>query len=201
MLFFYGNGMYLKAAEEEFEEFRRLGVNVMIPEYVGYGMSGGQASESGCYATADAAYEHLRNRKDIDPNKIIASGWSLGGAVAIDLASRRPVAGLMTFSAFTRMAETVRHHYPWLPASLLLRHRFESLRKLPHVQAPILMGHGKRDEIIPFPMMARLAAAAKSPVKTFAVDGAGHNDFFLVAGPRLQEEIRGFLATLDKASR
>ena len=71
--------------------FRRLGANVMIPDYVGYGLSGGSPSEAGCYATADTAYEHLKGRKDVDPGKIVAAGWSMGGGVAVDLAARRPV--------------------------------------------------------------------------------------------------------------
>src|SRR5579883_1954620 len=86
ILFFYGNAMNLSESLDDFRFFRTLGVNVMIPEYVGYGMSGGQAGETGCQATADAAYSHLLTRKDIDPTRIIVAGWSLGGAVAIDLA-------------------------------------------------------------------------------------------------------------------
>ena len=62
----------------------------------GAGMSDGQASEAGCYATADAACEHLLDRPEVDGRRIIAAGWSLGSGVAIDLASRRPVAGLAT---------------------------------------------------------------------------------------------------------
>jgi hypothetical protein len=88
MLYFYGNAMCVNDALPEFDRFRRLGLNVMIPDYVGYGMSGGKPSESGCYATADAAFAHLLKRKDVDPAKIVVAGWSLGGAVAIDLASR-----------------------------------------------------------------------------------------------------------------
>ena len=69
LLYFYGNGMCLNDALDAFDHFRRLGANVLIPEYVGYGMSGGQPSESGCRATADAAYDHLQRRKDVDPRR------------------------------------------------------------------------------------------------------------------------------------
>lgn len=196
ILFFYGNGMHVRAALEEFEAFRRLGANVMIPDYVGYGMSDGRPSEAGCYATADAAYAHLLKRTDIDPRKIVAAGWSLGGAVAIDLASREGVAGLAIFSSFTRMADVVREHYPFLPANLLLRHRFESERKLARVRCPILIGHGLADEIIPAAMSDRLARAALGPVTQFSVRGAGHNDFFLVGGPQVNSVLEAFLKTL-----
>jgi pimeloyl-ACP methyl ester carboxylesterase len=197
ILYFYGNGMYLKAALPEFDDFRRLGANVMVAEYVGYGMSDGTPSESGCYATADAAYEHLLKRKDIDPKKIVVAGWSLGGAVAIDLASRRPVAGLVSFCSFTRMVEVVRVHMPFLPASLLLRHRFESEQKIARIGCPSLIGHGTSDEIIPYPMSDRLARAAGGRVTQFAVKGAGHNDFFLVGGPEIKDALQKFLEGIE----
>jgi len=113
LLYFYGNGMCLNDTSEQFDHFRRLGANVLIPEYVGYGMSGGQPSETGCRATADAAYDHLHSRRDVDPRAIVAVGWSLGGAVAIDLASRRPVAGLAAFSTFTSLVEMARRNFPF----------------------------------------------------------------------------------------
>ena len=87
MIFFYGNAMCLNYADGQLEEFRRLGLNVLIPEYVGYGMSGGSASERGCQATALAAYDYLVLERKVPHEHIIAAGWSLGGAVAIDLAS------------------------------------------------------------------------------------------------------------------
>ena len=115
ILFCYGNAMCVHSALQMFNEFRHMDVNVIIPEYAGFGMSDGVASEAGCYASADAAYEHLLTRADIDKNKIIIAGWSLGGAVAIDLASRKPAAGLATFSSFTSMAGMGHNLYPFLP--------------------------------------------------------------------------------------
>ena len=126
ILYFYGNAMCLNDTMFEFDHFRRLGLNVLIPEFVGYGMSGGKPSEAGCRDTADAAFAHLQERKDINPKKIVAAGWSLGGAVAVDLAARKPVAGLISFCTFTSMTDMSRRSFPFLPASLLLRHRFDS---------------------------------------------------------------------------
>ena len=59
MLFFYGNGTYMTACQGLFEGLRRLGINVLIPEYPGSGMSEGRTDERGCYAGADAAYDYL----------------------------------------------------------------------------------------------------------------------------------------------
>jgi len=193
LLYFYGNAMSLSDAVDQVEHFRRLGANVMTPDYVGYGMSGGKPSESGCQSTADAALAHLLKRKDIDPTKIIAAGWSLGAAVAIDLASRSNVAGLISFCTFTSMGDMARRTLPYVPASILLRHRFENLSKIAKVKCPILIGHGRRDTLIPHSMSDQLAKACKVPSMRFSVDEAGHNDFFSVGGEQVLDSMRTFL--------
>lgn len=198
LIYFYGNAMCLSDAVDQVEHFRRLGVNVLTPDYVGYGMSGGKASESGCQATADAALAHLKGRKDVDPNKIIAAGWSLGGAVAIDLASRGKVAGVISFCTFTSMAEMARRNLPLLPASLLLRHRFDNESKIAKVTCPILIGHGRRDTLIPHSMSDRLAEAARAPVMRFTVEEAGHNDFYATGGDQVLDAMRTFLAPYSR---
>ncbi|HTW94006.1 MAG TPA: hypothetical protein VMD30_04370, partial [Tepidisphaeraceae bacterium] len=80
IIYFYGNGSCLADSTQQFEDFRRLGANVIMADYEGYGMSGGKASETGCYDTADAEYDYLRGRGDIDMSRIVPIGWSLGGA-------------------------------------------------------------------------------------------------------------------------
>jgi uncharacterized protein len=196
VIFFYGNAMCLAQAREEFGNFRRSGFNVIVPEYVGYGMSSGEACEQACYAAADAAYEYLQTRDDIDKSKIVAAGWSLGGAVAIDLASRKKLAGLATFSTFTSMADMGNSAFPFLPSftlSFILRHHFSSESKIAKVQCPVLIGHSRGDRIIPFRMADRLAAAAPSPAKRITIDKPDHNSFFAGGGETVWNGIREFL--------
>lgn len=199
LLFFYGNAMCLRDSQYEHERFRRLGINVLIPEYVGYGMSGGSPSELGCRETALAAWDYLVKTRGAAPGSIVVGGWSLGGAVAVDLATRRPAAGLIMLSSFTSAVDMARRIVPFLPASLLLRHRFESLDKIKRIQSPALIGHGRRDGIIPFSMAERLAAAAGGPVTTLWIDDADHNDFLDIAGERLDRAIERFVASLPPA--
>lgn len=199
LLYFYGNGYNLRdAVASDFEPFRRLGFNVMIPDYVGYGMSGGKPSEQGCYATADAAYEHLLGREDVDPAHLVVAGRSLGGAVAIDLAAQRKVAGLVAFCTFTRMREMASRQLPYVPVSLLLKHRFESLSKIPEVTCPILLGHGEDDDFVPPAMADSLAAAAKVPVRVFKVAGANHTNFYEVGREQVLRELSEFVESLPK---
>jgi fermentation-respiration switch protein FrsA (DUF1100 family) len=192
MVFFYGNAMCLHDASFLLEQFRRLGINVLIPEYVGYGMSSGRPSEHGCRATALAAYDFLVANRGCDAKRVIAAGWSLGGAVAIDLASLREVGGLIAFSSFTSAVDMARRLVPFVPASFLLHHRFDSIDKIAKISCPTLIGHGRLDDIIPFSMGQKLAAMAKGPVTKLWIDNAQHNDFFDVGGKRIDRSIAQF---------
>ena len=194
--FFYGNGSCMAYSTDVFDHVRRLGANVIIPEFEGYGMSAGKPSERGCYAAADAAYDYLLSRDDIDAKKIVLMGWSLGAAAAIDLASRRPVAGLVTLSAFTTLPDMAHSAIPWLPTSLLLKYRLDNVGKLPGISCPILIIHGIDDDIVPFAMAARIAASAKGNVTRMNVQGAGHNDIFDVGGEKLWLRLGEFLGNL-----
>jgi pimeloyl-ACP methyl ester carboxylesterase len=203
LIYFYGNAMCLKDAVEEFQQFRRLGCNVLAVEYEGYGMSEGAAGEQGCYNAAEAAYQYLLTRTDIDRTKIVPTGWSLGAAVAIDLAAKHANQGhikaVMTFSAFTSVADVGRFHYPVLPVSMLLRHKFLSEEKIAKIAVPILIGHGKKDTIVPYPMSDRLAKAAQNaglPVTRLTLDKAAHNDFFYEGEDAINQSVENFLRPL-----
>lgn len=195
LIFFYGNGMSMADCMGEFRKFRKLGANVLIPDFAGYGMSGGKPSEQSFYATADACWGHLVTRPDVDPTKIVPAGWSIGAGVAVELASRKPVAGLVTFSAFTSMPDMGRQLLPWLPTSLLLKHRFENEQKLRQIDVPALIIHGRDDRIIPFRMSERLAAAAKGSVTTLWVD-TDHNDLFDLGQDQILPALGQFLADI-----
>jgi pimeloyl-ACP methyl ester carboxylesterase len=199
VVYFYGNGMCLADSRPEFDRFRELGVNVLIPDYVGYGMSSGKPSERALYATADAVHEHLRARMGIEPRRIVAAGWSLGGAVAIDLAHRHPVGGLLVFSAFTSTVDMARRLLPLLPHGVLVRHRFENLRKIAEVRVPTFIAHGRRDGIIPYAMSEQLRrAAAGRPLVFLPIAAADHNDFFEKADAELTPALADFLESLAR---
>lgn len=185
VLFFYGNGHYLANhhLQHLFDALRRIGANVMIPEYVGYGLSSGEACEAGCYATADAAWRHLLSRPGVDPTRVVAAGASLGGAVAIDLASReRGVAGLITLITFSSMPDMARAVHPALPIWRFIRHKFQSESKMPRVTCPTLVIHSTGDALVPYAMADRLAAACGGPVSRLRIEGAGHSSVEMLEG-------------------
>jgi hypothetical protein len=194
IIYFYGNGDCLRWSTDIFQNFRRLGANVLIPEFVGYPLSGGKPSEANVYATANAAYEYLRNAQKVEPAKIVLVGRSLGSAAAIDLASRQPVGGLVTISAFTTMGEMAQKVVPIFPVRLVLSSQFPNIDKISKVSCPILLMHGDRDNFVPFGMMARLAAAARGPVTQLTIPGADHNSVFVAGRQLVEQKVAEFLS-------
>ncbi|MFN3648728.1 MAG: alpha/beta hydrolase [Armatimonadota bacterium] len=193
LLYFYGNRMVAADALPTLQAFQRLGAAVLTPDYAGYGESPGRPSEQGCYAAAESAYAWLRAQPGGESADVYASGWSLGGAVAAELAVRHPVRGLALFSTFTSMEELAARQYPWLPTGILLRHRFRTERKLPRVHCPVLIGYGALDPVAPPWMGRRLAEVAGGEVRLLEVEGAGHNDFFEAGGDRVLAAMRELL--------
>lgn len=194
VLYFYGNGSSLANSADIFNELRQRGANVLVTEYPGYGMSQGKPNEPAFYAAADAAYDFLAGRPEVDAKKFIAMGWSMGAGVAIDLASRRPMAGVITVSAFTTLPKVAKKVTPWLPVSLLLRSRFDNETKIASLHCPILLLHGTADTLVPASMADELAAAASSgSARVQKIPGAGHNDVFFAGGAAMWNSIADFI--------
>jgi pimeloyl-ACP methyl ester carboxylesterase len=193
ILYFYGNGGAIAWSMDQFDQFRRLRANVLVPDLVGFGMSGGKPSEQNLYATADASYDYLIHRAGIDPHKIIPFGWSMGGAVAIDTASRKPVAGVATFNAFTSMPEMAHLVLPWFPSATMCKYRFENERKIAGISVPAFICNGMRDTLVPPTMSDRLAKAAKGPVTRLTIATADHNTIFIAKPKDLFAALRKFV--------
>jgi len=168
----------------------RLGVSIFIFDYRGYGRSQGMPSEEGSYRDAQAALAYLHSRPDVDNEAVVIFGRSLGGAVAVDLASKYPCLGLILESTFTSLVD-IFEMPPTIPPI-----KYDSLAKIKRVRAPLLMLHGNRDEVVPFESGYMLYKAANQPKKFCAIDGAGHNDTYIVGGEGYFAAIQEFIAGL-----
>lgn len=202
VIWFYGNAQCIAHALQQVDLLRRCGANVLIADYLGYGLSEGRPSEAGCYQTALALYEHAMSREDIDRGKLVAGGWSLGAAVAIDLASRKQMVGLMTFSAYTSKRELAKRQFPGVPSEAI-EHPFLSEDKIRTVTCPTLIVHGRRDTLVPFAMSEALRQVARGTVTYLPIDRAGHNDLFSLGAELIETSLREFLkqVTSTPASR
>jgi pimeloyl-ACP methyl ester carboxylesterase len=181
VVFFYGAEQTLSAPRDQiiFRGLRAMGANVFIPEFPGHGMSEGTATEAGLYATADVALDYVLSRPEVNPKRIIAAGMSRGTAVAIDLASRRPVAGLIAVGAFTSAADVLSNTATWMPRwlarSVASDCRFDSLSKIARVKCPVLFVCGGRDTTTPPWMTDQLAAATPATVTKHLIEHSPHN--------------------------
>jgi fermentation-respiration switch protein FrsA (DUF1100 family) len=196
VLYLHGNAGNLSHRGGAMAEARAaLGESVLIIDYPGYGRSDGSPSEAGCYAAADAAYDWLTKEQKIPPGNVIIYGASLGGGVAVDLASRRDHRALVLVKTFTSMPDVAQGLYPWLPVRWLMRNRYESLAKIKQCKRPVFVAHGTADTLIPFAHGERLHEAANAPKRFLPMHGLDHNDgvsgdFFRV--------LRDFLAEAEK---
>jgi hypothetical protein len=193
LLWFHGNAENIGYGLEHLMFYSRLAVNVLALDYRGYGKSEGSPDEAGVYRDANAAYDYLIRQRRIQPKNIVVFGHSLGGAVAIDLASRRECGGLIVQSSFTSAKDMARRMFRIPLFEYLPKSQFDSLAKIRLVRAPILIIHGTADKVVPFSMGQRLFGAAPEPKFFFPVKDAGHNNLVEVGGDRLLDRLKSFL--------
>ena len=165
--------------------------------YRGYGLSEGRPGEAALVADAIAIHDRLAARDDVDPNRIVVLGRSLGSGVAVQLAASRPVRAVVLVSPFDSLRSIARKQYPFVPVSLLLEHPFDSLARAPGIEAPLLVLAGGRDRLIPPAFSQRLHDAWAGPKRWTLIPEADHND--VDTGPGYWPPIREFLASLAPA--
>jgi abhydrolase domain-containing protein 17 len=194
LLYSHGNAEDIGLLRSTLEELRRLGFSVFAYDYQGYGTSGGTPSEAHACQDIDAAYNYLINDLGIPPHRIIAYGRSIGGAVAIDLAHRKLLGGLILESSFLSAYRIVTR-IPLFPFD-----KFQNLAKIKKVHCPVLILHGKQDQTAPFWHGERLFQEANAPKKALWVDKAGHNNIPEAAASRYKQALQEF-ATLCATNR
>jgi uncharacterized protein len=175
--------------------FHQAGFSVLLFDYRGYGGNAGEPSEDGVAADARAARAWLAGQPDVDADRIVYFGESLGAAVAVGLAVQSQPAALVLRSPFTSLADVGAAHYPWLPVRRLLLDRYPSIDRIAAVRAPVLVIAGDCDDIVPMSLSRRLYDAAGDPKRFVVVPGAGHNDPELVDGRQMMAEITGFMSS------
>tara|TARA_B100000315_G_C14513941_1_gene558322 strand:- start:65 stop:871 length:807 start_codon:yes stop_codon:yes gene_type:complete len=194
LLYLHGNGGNISHRLDKIEVLLKTGANVFIVDYRGYGESTGKPSEKGLYLDAKAAYEHL-NKIRIPGDKIILYGESLGGAVAIDLATKFKTRAIIIEGAFSSAKDMGRIFYPFIPP-ILLPDIFDSFSKIKEVNIPKLFIHSQDDEIVPFSLAEKLYENATQPKKLIKTKG-GHNSGYVDSFDLYLSSIYEFIAGLD----
>jgi len=187
LIFAHGNAGNMGDRLFKIQFLYELALNVFIFDYRGYGKSQGIPSEAGIYRDAQAAYDYLKARGDTDMERIIIYGASLGGAVAIDLATQRKAALLIVESSITNALDMAHIHYPFVP-SFFLRLKFDSVSKVKQLTVPKLFIHSPGDEVVPYWVGKKLFAAAAEPKRFLKISGA-HNDASIASDPAAMVEL------------
>lgn len=171
VIFAHGNGELIDFWPDELRTFTEFGVGVLLVEYPGYGRSEGSPSERSITDAFVRAYDYLVSKKNVDSSRIVFTGRSLGSGAVCALAEKRRPAAIILMSAFTSIRS---FSSKYLVPGFLMRDPFDNLKVVASYDGPVLVVHGRHDEIIPFSHGVALSKAAKKAV-LIAYD-CGHND-------------------------
>ena len=177
VLYCHGNGEDVAGLGEYMDTLRdRHGVSLFAFDFRGYGRSEGRPEEGGIIADACAAQQWLAQRAGVSTTDIVLWGRSIGGAIAVQVAADYGARGLILERTFTSLPDVAARHYWWLPVRLLMRNRFDSLRRIGAYHGPLLQSHGTADEIVPYELGQQLfAAAAATPKQFVTMPDVTHN--------------------------
>jgi fermentation-respiration switch protein FrsA (DUF1100 family) len=190
LLLCHGQAGNLSARGQGLPEYARLfNASMLIFDYPGYGISDGEPTEQGCYDAAESAYDWLR-AKGFKPEQIIIYGESLGGGVAIELATRRAHSALLLVNTFANLPEVAQRVYPWAPVVPVMRNRFDSESRIAKCRSPIFLTHGTADRLIPFAHSLRLYEKITATKEFLTREGKNHTD---PLGPDALEQMHAFL--------
>lgn len=176
ILYFHGNAGDLSGWQFVAEDFTAAGFSLFIIDYRGYGKSSGSISENGFYLDAKAAYDFLKDKKNIAASQILIYGRSIGSGVAVQLAAQNKCRGLILESPYSSLGKLANEKLPFFFPSLYLKYDFNSIEKINLVKCPVVFIHGTNDEIIPSTHTERLFKKFEGTKKKIIVPGGSHND-------------------------
>ena len=203
VIFLHGNGETATSEMQLYDLLNDKGISVIAPDYRGYGLTGGEFSEGGCFEAAHAAYDWLICDKGVKPTDVIPLGYSLGSGVAVELAATEQVGGLILQAPYHSGRELLPYwikkfglpgegskgffERPFAPMILRRKisseHSFATDSRLDKITCPALIFHGDSDTIIPVAHGRKVLAGLSSRQKELVIVPCGeHNDFQFVMG-------------------
>ena len=193
LLWFHGNAGNLSHRLDNIQRFLSLNLNIFIFDYRGYGKSEGEPDEEGIYIDSLAAYDRILKIEGVSVESLFLFGRSLGGICAVQTALKNPARGLILESVFTSASDMSRKIFPLIPLGWAIRSKLDAISKVPRLALPKLFLHGNRDEIVPFVLGKKLFDAAVEPKTFYAIEGAGHNDAYIIGGSQYYKVLDEFI--------
>jgi len=192
VLFFHGNGGNISHRIHTAMMINRMGYNLFIIDYRGYGKSSGSPSEDGTFLDASAAWDYLIKQKNKIPENIIVWGRSLGGSVAAWTAKEKKSAILICESSFMNLSEIVNNHQSCIPGFILAGNDYNTIEYVKSAKCPLLVIHSKQDEVVPFYHGQEIFKASKNKKKFILIHGR-HNTGYFESSDIYIPEIEKFL--------
>ena len=177
VLFIHGNGEQLADGDRRAAALRERGLGYLGVEYPGYGLAEGAPGEASILQAARTAAHYLTTLRRVPNERVVLYGQSLGSGAATALAHDGVGGRLALVTPFTSITDAAGHHFPWLPVRWLVKDRFDSLKRAPDVQVPVLIIHGTQDGVVPYAHGKKLSETFPN-ARLLTVEGAGHNDLF-----------------------
>ena len=193
ILFLHGNAGSLENRIHKINHFKDMNVNFLLISWRGFSGNKGKPTEEGLYQDARSAVAWLKS-KDISENNIIIYGESLGTGVATEIAQNKNFGGIILESPFTSMIDAGKDKYPYLPVRLLLKDKYESDKKIKNIKSPILIMHGKVDNIVPFHMGKRMYELANQPKYFYFSE---YDDHMMEYNEKLLKALKDFVKSLN----
>jgi len=193
ILFLHGNAGSLENRIHKINHFKDMNVNFLLVSWRGFSGNKGKPTEKGLYLDAKGAVAWLKS-KGIRENNIIIYGESLGTGVATEIAQNKNFGGIILESPFTSMIAAGKDKYPYLPVRLLLKDKYESDKKIKNINSPILIMHGKVDNIVPFHMGKKMYELANEPKYSYFSD---YDDHMMEYNQNLLLELKNFITSLN----
>ncbi|MBT5472205.1 MAG: alpha/beta hydrolase [Nitrospina sp.] len=194
LLWFHGNAGNLSHRLDNIQRLLPLNINIFIFDYRGYGKSEGAPDEKGIYRDSLAAYNKVLELEGVSVDSLFLFGRSLGGICAVETALNNPARGLILESVFTSAADMSRKIFPLFPLGWAIRSKLDAIGKVAQIKLPKLILHGDRDEIVPFDLGRKLYDAAADPKIFYTIEGAGHNDTYIMGGHDYYQALDGFIS-------
>ena len=189
LVFFHGNAGDLSNRIYKLNELDKLNINILLISWRGFSGNEGYPTEKNLYEDAEAAIKWL-NKKKVSNSQIILYGESLGTGVAVEIASKNNFNSIILESPFTSIENSAKIYYPYLPVSFLLKDRYDSIGKIKKINSPILIMHGRKDDIVPFFMGKKLFEKANSPKDSYFTD---IDDHMMEFNSQLLNKIKDFI--------
>jgi len=193
ILFLHGNAGSLENRIHKINHFNYMDVNFLMIAWRGFSGNEGRPTESGLYEDARSAVQWLKD-KGVTEKNIIIYGESLGTGVAVEIAQNKNFAGIILESPFTSMIAAGKDKYPFLPIKILLKDKYESDKKIKNIKVPILVMHGKVDNLVPFDMGKKIYELANEPKYSYFSE---YDDHMMEYNKKLLYALKDFIYSLN----